>query len=92
MQRTNYIIFTQSKFVSVHIRKAYRGIESQLHSFLRSALIVLQGEHKVFSWLQIFITRKLCGIQTFFSNVSQLKKFFTTYYYTSTCAPDADLL
>jgi len=30
----------------------------------------VQGEHKVFPWLQTFITRKLCGIQTyFFQNV-----------------------
>jgi hypothetical protein len=48
MQRTNYIIFTQSKFVPVHVRKAYRGVESQLHSVLRSELTVLQGERKVF--------------------------------------------
>jgi len=27
---------------------------------------VLQDEHKVFPWLQTFITRNLCGIQTFF--------------------------
>jgi len=26
----------------------------------------IQGEHKVFPWLQTFITRKLRGIQTFF--------------------------
>jgi len=26
----------------------------------------LQGEHKVFPWLQTFITRKLRGIQTYF--------------------------
>jgi len=26
----------------------------------------VQGEHKVFPWLQIFITRKLRGIQTYF--------------------------
>jgi hypothetical protein len=39
--------------------------------------ILLQGEHKVFPWLQTFIKRKLRGIQTFFfQNVTQLKKFF----------------
>ena len=26
----------------------------------------VQGEHKIFPWLQTFGTRKLCGIQTFF--------------------------
>jgi hypothetical protein len=26
--------------------------------------IVIEGEHKVFPWLQTFITRKLRGIQT----------------------------
>jgi len=37
----------------------------------------IQGEHKVFPWLQTFIARKLRGIQTyFFQNVTQLKKFF----------------
>jgi len=25
---------------------------------------IIQGEHKFFPWLQTFITRKLCGIQT----------------------------
>jgi hypothetical protein len=34
-------------------------------------LAVIQGEHKAFPWLQIFITRKLRGIQTFFLNVTQ---------------------
>ena len=38
--------------------------------------IYIQGEHKVFPWLQTFITGKLRGIQTFFLNVTQLKKFF----------------
>jgi len=27
---------------------------------------IIQGEHKVFSWAQTFITRKLLGIQTYF--------------------------
>ena len=27
---------------------------------------IIQGEHKVFPWLQTFITRKLRGIQTYF--------------------------
>jgi len=40
----------------------------------------IQSEHKFFPWLQIFITRKLRGIQTyfFFQNVTQLKKFLET--------------
>jgi len=38
----------------------------------------IQGEHKVFPWLQTFITRKLRGIQFFFENVNQLKKFLET--------------
>jgi hypothetical protein len=29
-------------------------------------LTKVQGEHKVFPWLQTFITRKLHGIQTYF--------------------------
>ena len=28
--------------------------------------MIVQGEHKVFPWLQTFITRKLREIQTFF--------------------------
>jgi len=34
----------------------------------------IQGEHKVFPWLQTFVTRKLRGIQTyfFFQNVTQI--------------------
>ena len=32
----------------------------------RIMLLDIQGEHKVFPWLQIFITRKLRGIQTYF--------------------------
>jgi len=27
---------------------------------------IIQGEHKVFPWLQTFITRKLLGIKTYF--------------------------
>ena len=43
----------------------------------KSKGMVLHGEHKVFPWLQTFITRKLRGIKTFFfQNVTQLKKFF----------------
>jgi hypothetical protein len=41
--------------------------------------IKIQGEHKVFPWLQTFITRKIRGIQThnfFFQNVTHIKKFF----------------
>jgi len=30
----------------------------------------IQGEHKVFSWLQTFITRKLLGIQTYFFTIT----------------------
>ena len=38
---------------------------------------IIQSEHKVFPWLQTFITRKLRGIKTYiFFNVTQLKKFF----------------
>jgi hypothetical protein len=43
------------------------------------SFIYIQGEHKVFPWLQTFITRKPRGIQTYiyiFQNVTQLKKFF----------------
>jgi len=29
----------------------------------------IQGEHKVFPWLQTFITRKLHGIQTYFFTI-----------------------
>jgi hypothetical protein len=38
----------------------------------------IQGEHKAFPWLQIFITRKLRGMRTyfFFQNVTLLKKKF----------------
>jgi len=31
---------------------------------IKNYLLVVQGEHKVFSWLQTLITRKLLGIQT----------------------------
>jgi len=51
--------------------------------------VEIQGEHKVFPWLQTFITRKLRGIQTFFffkCNSTQ-EVFLTTHQYTSTCAP-----
>ena len=51
--------------------------------------IGLQGEHKVFPWLQTFITRKLLMWNTnifFFQNITQ-EAFFTTHRYTSTCAP-----
>ena len=47
--------------------------------------LIIQGEHKVFPWLQIFITRKLRGIQTyifFFQNVTQIKKFFLQHIRT----------
>jgi hypothetical protein len=47
----------------------------------RDATLV-QGEHKVFPWLQTFITRKLRGIQIyiFFSKCySTQEVFFTTY-------------
>jgi len=33
-------------------------------------LFVIQGENKVFPWLQTFITRKLRGIQTYFFNIT----------------------
>jgi len=33
---------------------------------MNNKLYVIQGEHKVFPWLQIFITRNLCGIQNIF--------------------------
>jgi len=38
----------------------------------------IQGEHKVFLWIQTFITRKLREIHTYFlfQNVTQPKKFF----------------
>ena len=37
----------------------------------------IQGEHKVFPWLQTFIRRNLRGIQTyfFFEKVTHLKNF-----------------
>ena len=40
----------------------------------------IQGEHKVFPWLQTFITRKLRGIQTytFFQNVTLLETILET--------------
>jgi len=37
----------------------------QINNLMHNSFI-LQGEHKVFPWLQTFITRKLRGIQTFF--------------------------
>ena len=46
------------------------------------ACAITQGEHKVFPWLQTFITRKLRGIQTFFLNITQLKKFFLQHIST----------
>jgi hypothetical protein len=36
---------------------------------MHESIYKVQGEHKVFPWLQIFITRKLRGIQTCFSPV-----------------------
>jgi hypothetical protein len=49
---------------------------------------VIQGEHKVFPWLQTFITRKLRGIRQFlFSKCYSIQDFlFTTHQYTSTYA------
>jgi len=32
--------------------------------------MVIQGEHKVFPWLQTFITRKLRGIRTYFFTIT----------------------
>jgi len=43
---------------------------------------ILQGEHKVFPWLQTFITRKLRGIHTyfFFSKCNSTQEvFFATH-------------
>jgi len=39
---------------------------STKHGSHRHVTLALQGEHKVFPWLQIFITRNLRGIQTYF--------------------------
>jgi len=36
----------------------------------------IQGEHRVFKWLQTFITRNLRGIRIYYFNVMQLKMFF----------------
>jgi hypothetical protein len=46
---------------------------------LSAKLSDIQGEHKVFPWLQTFITRKLRGIQTFFlHNVNSTQEVFFT--------------
>ena len=52
----------------------------------------LQGEHKVFPWLQTFITRKLLHVEYkyiyIYIYISKCNSsFFTTHQYTSTCAP-----
>ena len=43
-------------------------MNKQMHTWLT----VLQGEQKVFHWLQTFITRKLRGIQTYFLQLLKL--------------------
>jgi len=49
----------------------------------KSKGMVLHGEHKVFPWLQTFITRKLRGIKIYFffskRNSTQEVFFFTTH-------------
>jgi hypothetical protein len=57
--------------VSCHSHKKSNGT-----TVLRKQLNNIQSEHKVFPRLQTFIVRKLRGIQTFFLNVTELKKFF----------------
>jgi len=36
--------------------------------------LIIQGEHKVFPWLQTFIRRKLRGIQTYFFTIKLVSK------------------
>jgi hypothetical protein len=40
----------------------------QISAFFKN--LNVQGEHKVFPWLQTFITRKLHGIQTYFFTIT----------------------
>ena len=51
----------------------------------------IQGKHKVFPWLQTFITTKLLYVEYkhiyfFFRNITH-DFFLTAHQYTSTCAP-----
>ena len=74
-----------SRRVAADLRLRPRGQWDRYYNIL----YISQGEHKVFPWLQTFITRKLLYVeykQFFFRNVTH-KVFFTTHRYTSTCAP-----
>jgi hypothetical protein len=62
-------------YYHVHSSRPLLPILSQMYSVHTNHLISLisilklQGEHKAFPWLQTFITRKLCRIQTYFLRV-----------------------
>jgi hypothetical protein len=62
-------------FVCVCVLYCCHRVSTQLQ------LTNIQGEHKVFPWLQIFITRKLLGIQTYFLPLFKLvsKKNFLVW-------------
>jgi len=47
-------------------------INTLLIGFERLVFSNIQGEHKVFPWLQTFVTRKLRGIQTYFLSLFKL--------------------
>ena len=44
--------------------------DKALYLFWNVCNTLIQGEHKFFPWLQIFITRKLRGIQTYFFTIT----------------------
>ena len=65
--RTKHIRYVHTIFVHVSVFDRHIFMEQHLK------LIYVQGEHKVFPWLQIFITRKLLYVEYkhFFQNVTQ---------------------
>ena len=71
-----YIYIYTIEFINPRSVKGQKDIK--LAVIILQFTLKIQGEHKIFPWLQTFITRKLRGIQTyfFFQNVTQLKKFF----------------
>ena len=59
-----FLLFEIARLIKVYMRFHKSSCLSPQERFLRN--IEIQGDHKVFPWLQTFITRKLRGIQTYF--------------------------
>jgi len=60
-------------------------VVSKVSKELAVYIFNIQGEHKVFPWLQTFITRKLRGIQThfFFSKCNSTQEVFYNFFYNT---------